>query len=134
MSQFAVINDACVMSKGQVTIPENIRAALGISIGDRVTFIAENGTVRVISSAVYAMQRFQGQMQGQAEAAALSSEETVAELSRQEENNTGRNSKAFLSLMKMRRPIHGIDDKKELAEWREEKYGNARTDRYEYTD
>ena len=53
MSEAAVvINDARVMAKGQVTIPKNIRAALGISTGDRVTFIVENGTVRVISSAV----------------------------------------------------------------------------------
>ena len=63
MSEAAVvINDARVMAKGQVTIPKNIRAALGISTGDRVTFIVENGTVRVINSAVYAMQKFQEQM------------------------------------------------------------------------
>lgn len=66
-----VINDARVMAKGQVTIPKNIRAALGISTGDRVTFIVENGTVRVINSAVYAMQKFQEQMKGEAGKAGL---------------------------------------------------------------
>ena len=54
-----LINDARVMSKGQVTIPKNIREALGVTTGDRVTFIFENGSVRVINSAVYAMQKFQ---------------------------------------------------------------------------
>ncbi|MCD8038316.1 MAG: AbrB/MazE/SpoVT family DNA-binding domain-containing protein [Lachnospiraceae bacterium] len=31
-----LVNDARVMSKGQVTIPKNIRAVLGVSAGDRV--------------------------------------------------------------------------------------------------
>ena len=90
MSEAAVvINDARVMSKGQVTIPKNIRAALGVSTGDRVNFIVENGTVRVINSAIYAMQKFQEQMKGEAGKAGFASEEDVAEWitsSRREEN------------------------------------------------
>lgn len=90
MSEAAVvINDARVMAKGQVTIPKNIRAALGISTGDRVTFIAEGDTVRVINSAVYAMQKFQEQMKGEAGKAGFVSEDDVAEWitsSRREEN------------------------------------------------
>lgn len=58
----ALVNDAKVMAKGQITIPKNIRAALGVSTGDRVTFIVENGSVRVVNSAIYAMQKFQEQM------------------------------------------------------------------------
>lgn len=84
-----LVNDARVMSKGQVTIPKNIREALGISPGDRVTFIVENGSVKVINSAIYAIQKFQKQMQGQAEKAGFSSEEDVADWitnSRREEN------------------------------------------------
>ena len=90
MSEAAVvINDARVMAKGQVTIPKNIRAALGISTGDRVTFIVEMGTVRVINSAVYAMQKFQEQMKGEAGKAGFVNEDDVAEWitsSRREEN------------------------------------------------
>lgn len=90
MSEAAVvINDARVMAKGQITIPKNIRAALGVSTGDRVTFIVEGGTVRVINSAIYAMQKFQEQMKGEAEKAGFSSEEDVADWitnSRREEN------------------------------------------------
>ena len=84
-----LINDARVMSKGQITIPKNIREALGVTTGDRVTFIFENGSVRVINSAVYAMQKFQEQMKGQAEKAGFASEEDVADWitnTRREEN------------------------------------------------
>ena len=75
----ALVNDAKVMAKGQITIPKNIRAALGVSTGDRVTFIVENGSVRVVNSAIYAMQKFQEQMKGEAEKAGLYTEEDVAE-------------------------------------------------------
>ena len=74
-----LINDARVMSKGQVTIPKNIREALGVTTGDRVTFIFENGSVRVINSAVYAMQKFQEQMKGQAEKSEFASEQDVTD-------------------------------------------------------
>ncbi|MEZ3437154.1 MAG: AbrB/MazE/SpoVT family DNA-binding domain-containing protein [Lachnospiraceae bacterium] len=90
MSETVVlVNDAKVMSKGQITIPKNIRAALGVSTGDRVTFIAENGSVRVINSAIYAMQKFQKQMAGEAEKSGFLSENDVAEWiteTRREEN------------------------------------------------
>lgn len=84
-----LVNDAKVMSKGQITIPKNIRAALGVSTGDRVTFIVENGSVRVINSAIYAMQKFQKQMAGEAEKSGFLSEDDVAEWiteTRREEN------------------------------------------------
>lgn len=74
-----VVNDAKVMAKGQVTIPKNIRAILGVNSGDRVTFIADGNTVRVVNSAVYAMEKFQKEMKGQAERAGLESEDSVAE-------------------------------------------------------
>ena len=79
MSNTILVNDAKVMSKGQVTIPKNIRAALGVSTGDRVTFIVDNGSVRVINSAIYAMQKLQQQMQGEAAKAGFLSEEDIAE-------------------------------------------------------
>ena len=79
MSQPAFVNDARVMSKGQVTIPKNVRAALGVETGDRVTFIVDGGNVRVVNSTVYALMRFQEQMKGEAEKAGFTSEEDVAE-------------------------------------------------------
>ena len=84
-----LVNDARVMAKGQVTIPKNIREALGVSTGDRVTFIVENGTVKVINSAIYAMQKFQEQMKGEAAKVGFTSEEDIDNWitdSRREEN------------------------------------------------
>ena len=89
MAELAFANDAKVMSKGQVTIPKNVRAALGVSTGDRVTFVVEGNEVKVVNSAVYALMRFQKQMSGAAEKAGLFTEEDVADWitqSRREEN------------------------------------------------
>ena len=89
MAEAIFTNDARVMSKGQVTIPKNVRAALGIETGDKVTFIVEGASVRVVNSAVYAMMRFQEQMKGQAKKIGMLTEEDVAEWitqSRREEN------------------------------------------------
>ena len=74
------IDNAKVMAKGQITIPKDIRKILGISSGDRVTFVVENGNVRLINSAVYAMQMLQAQMTGEAEGAGLTSDDTVMDL------------------------------------------------------
>ena len=46
------IDNAKVMAKGQVTIPKDVRNVLGLDSGSRVTFIVENGSVRMVNSAV----------------------------------------------------------------------------------
>lgn len=56
-------DNAKVMAKGQVTIPKDIRNLLGISEGDRVSFVVENGSVKIVNAAVFAMQMLQRQMQ-----------------------------------------------------------------------
>lgn len=45
-------DNAKVMAKGQVTIPKDVREVLGVSSGDRVTFIVEGSNVRIVNSAV----------------------------------------------------------------------------------
>lgn len=74
------IDNAKVMSKGQVTIPKDVREILGISSGDRITFVVENGNVRLINSAVYAMQLIQAQMANEAENTGLTSDEAIIDL------------------------------------------------------
>ena len=71
------IDNAKVMSKGQVTIPKDIRAVLGIESGDRVTFVVENGTVKIVNTAVYAMQMLQESVKGEAEKIGLASEDDI---------------------------------------------------------
>ena len=39
------VDNAKVMAKGQVTIPKDIRAILGVNSGDRITFIVEGNSV-----------------------------------------------------------------------------------------
>ena len=74
------IDNAKVMAKGQVTIPKDVRNVLGLDSGSRVTFIVENGSVRMVNSAVYAMQMLQNEMSGEAERTGLVTEEAVNNL------------------------------------------------------
>ena len=74
------IDNAKVMAKGQITIPKDIREILGVSSGDRVTFVVEHGSVRLINSAVYAMQMLQSQMEGEASNSGLTSDDAIANL------------------------------------------------------
>ena len=74
------IDNAKVMAKGQVTIPKDVREVLGISSGSRVTFVVEKGAVRLVNSAVYAMQMLQNEMVGEALKSGLSNEEDVNKL------------------------------------------------------
>ena len=74
------IDNAKVMSKGQVTIPKDVRDVLGVTSGDRVSFIVEGNTVRIVNSAVYAMQVLQKEMAGEAERAGLTSDDDIMAL------------------------------------------------------
>ena len=53
---------------------------LGVSYGDRGSFVVEGNTVRFVNSAVYAMQVLQSEMRGEAERAGLASYEDVIAL------------------------------------------------------
>lgn len=77
MAQAVFADNAKVMSKGQVTIPKDVRDVLGVESGDKVTFLVEGNVVRVVNAAAYAMQVLQQQMAGMAEAAGITSEEDV---------------------------------------------------------
>ncbi len=74
------VDNAKVMPKGQITIPKDIREVLGVASGDRITFIVEGNTVRIVNSAVYAMQVLQREMAGEAERTGLASDDDVMAL------------------------------------------------------
>ncbi len=82
----AFVDNAKVMAKGQITIPKDVRKALGVESGDRVSFIVEGNTVRIVNSAVYAMQMLQREMAGEAERAGLKTDDDVIELLREMRN------------------------------------------------
>lgn len=71
-------DNAKVMSKGQVTIPKEVREVLGVQSGDKITFIVDGTTVRIVNAAQYAMRLLQEEMRGEAEQAGLTSEDDVA--------------------------------------------------------
>lgn len=69
-----------IMADGQVTIPKDIREILGVASGDIITFITDGDSVRMVNSALYAMQVLQSEMTGEAGRSGLRSEEDVAKL------------------------------------------------------
>ena len=76
----AFVDNAKVMAKGQITIQKDVREVLGVASGDRVTFVVEGNVVRIVNSAVYAMQMLQQEMAGEAERTGLASEDDVMAL------------------------------------------------------
>ncbi len=82
----AFVDNAKVMSKGQVTIPKDVREVLGVTSGDRISFIVEGKTVKIVNSAVYAMQLLQSEMAGEAERSGLDSEDAVMDLVKEMRN------------------------------------------------
>ena len=79
MNARAFVDSAKVMTKGQITIPKDIRDVLGVASGDRVSFIVEGDVVRLVNSAVYAMQVLQNEMREEAKKTGLTSDEAIME-------------------------------------------------------
>jgi len=75
-----IVENAKVMSKGQITLPKDIREALKLGTGDRVTLIYENNQVILMNAAVYAMEALQNGMKGEAEKAGLTDEADIMAL------------------------------------------------------
>ncbi len=76
----AFIDSAKVMAKGQVTIPADVRKALGVAEGDRVSFVVDGNSVRIVNAAIFAMQMLQNELMGEAEKSGLTSDEDVISL------------------------------------------------------
>ena len=78
-----VFNTAKVMSKGQITLPIDIRKSMGLSTGDRVALIYENNRVIMVNPAIYAMEALQKEMEGEFEKAGIKSEDDIMKLVRE---------------------------------------------------
>jgi len=68
---------ARLSSKGQITIPIEIRKKLNLKEGDKVLFLEENGKIVIANSSLIALREFQQAMKGEAEKQGLRSEEDV---------------------------------------------------------
>jgi AbrB family looped-hinge helix DNA binding protein len=75
-----IVDNAKVMSKGQITLPKEIRNKLGLSTGDRVTLICEGDRVVMMNAAIYAMKMLQTGMDGQAYTVGLDNEDAINDL------------------------------------------------------
>jgi len=71
---------ARVSSKGQITIPVEIRKKLNLKEGDKVLFIEENGKIVLANSSYIALKEMQDAMKDEAEKVGLVSEEDVNDL------------------------------------------------------
>lgn len=71
---------ARLSSKGQITIPIEIRKKLNLKEGDKVLFLEENGKIMIANSSLVALREFQQAMEGEAEKQGILSEEDVNEM------------------------------------------------------
>ena len=71
---------AKVTSKGQITIPIDIRRKLGIKEGSKVLFIEDAGRIYIANSSMEALREAQEAFRGEAERAGLQSEEDVVDM------------------------------------------------------
>lgn len=77
------IENATISSKGQLTIPKEIRKVLGVENGEKVTFVVVGDEVKIVNAATYAMKVLQTEMIGEAAKAGLETEEDIVSLIRE---------------------------------------------------
>ena len=88
-----LVKSARLTAKGQITLPKDIREALGLQTGDSVSLIRKANYVIMMNSTIYAIEALQAGMAGEAEKAGLHSEEDVIAMiatMRNEENGYSR--------------------------------------------
>jgi AbrB family looped-hinge helix DNA binding protein len=71
---------AKVTSKGQVTIPIEIRKKLGIKNGDKILFVEESGRIYMMNSSMDALRKVQREFAGEAERLGIKNDEDVMEM------------------------------------------------------
>jgi len=74
-----IVETAKVLPKGQITIPKDVRRALGVETGDRVMLVSDGDRIIMMNPATYAVQWLGEQMAGQAESAGFATEDDVAD-------------------------------------------------------
>jgi len=72
-----LFNTAQVMSKGQITLPVDIRKKLRLDTGDRVALIYDDERVVMMNPLVHAVDEFQKIMEGEWEKAGIHSQEDL---------------------------------------------------------
>jgi len=70
-----IFNTAKVMSKGQITLPAEIRKSMGLTTGTRLAVIYDNGRLMLMNPMQYAFDEFHRGMEGEWEKGGIKSEE-----------------------------------------------------------
>jgi len=68
---------AKITSKGQVTIPIDIRRKLGVKEGDKILFVEEEGKVYILNASMEALRKAQAAFAGEAQRVRLKDENDV---------------------------------------------------------
>lgn len=71
---------AKVTSKGQITIPKEIREKLGLKTGDKILFIEDSGRIYLMNSSMNALREAQMAFKGEAERVGLKNEDDVVKM------------------------------------------------------
>jgi AbrB family looped-hinge helix DNA binding protein len=74
---------AKITSKGQITIPIEIRKKLGLKDGDKVLFLEEGNKVIMVNSTLLALKEAQKAFEGEAEKAGIKDEQDIVDLIKQ---------------------------------------------------
>ena len=74
---------AKVTSKGQITIPKDIRKKLGVKEGDKILFIEDGDKIVIVNSTLIALQEAQAAFKGEAERLGLRDEQDVVDMIRE---------------------------------------------------
>lgn len=77
---------AKITTKGQITIPIEIRKKLKLKDGDKVVFIEENGKIVMGNSTMVALKQIQDAFEGEAERLGLQNEQDVVDLVKEVRN------------------------------------------------
>ena len=71
---------ARLSSKGQITIPVEIRKKLNLKEGDKILFVEEGDKIIVVNSSMIALREIQETMKGEAKKQGIESEEDAYKL------------------------------------------------------
>lgn len=74
---------ARITSKGQITIPSEIRKKLNLKEGDKVIFIEDGDKIIFANSSMVALKEFQSKMEGNAQKSGITDENDVVNLVKQ---------------------------------------------------